>query len=45
MKDVVRKKLGVANSVPIYLSQVRDNTSVDLEDGMFVIEMGCRIPS
>jgi hypothetical protein len=33
MKDVVRKKLGVATSVPIYLSQLREGRSVDLEDG------------
>jgi hypothetical protein len=36
MKDVIRKKLGVANSVPIHLLQVRHGKSLDLEDGMFV---------
>jgi len=34
MKDVVRKKLGLATSVSIYFLQLRDE-SVDLEDGMF----------
>jgi len=34
MKDVVRKKLGLATSASIYFSQLRDE-SVDLEDGMF----------
>jgi len=34
-KDVVRKKLGLATSVPIYFSL----RSVDLEDGTFATEM------
>ena len=33
MKDVVRKKLGVSTSTPVYLSQLRDGRKVDLEDG------------
>lgn len=33
MKEVVRKKLGVSDSVPIFLSQIREGRSVDLEDG------------
>jgi len=37
MKDVVRKKLGLATSASIYFSQLRDG-SVDLEDGMFTTE-------
>jgi len=45
MKDVVRKKLGVETSASVYLSQVRDGQSVDLEDGMFATEMGDFIPS
>ena len=44
MKDVVRKKLGVATSVPIYFSQLRDNKSIDLEDGTFLAEMGYLYP-
>jgi hypothetical protein len=35
MKDVVRKKLGISASAPIYLSQLRDGKLVDLEDGIF----------
>lgn len=38
MKDVVRRKLCVATSVPIYLSQERDGQSVALEDGTFAKE-------
>ena len=34
MKDVVRKKLGLSASIPVYLSQIRDGKSVDLEDGL-----------
>ena len=33
MKDVVRKKLGVSTSTPVYLAQLRDGRKVDLEDG------------
>ncbi|KAF9526603.1 hypothetical protein CPB83DRAFT_452462 [Crepidotus variabilis] len=32
MKNVVRKKLGVSTAVPVYLSQIRDGKSVDLDD-------------
>jgi hypothetical protein len=47
MKDVVRKKLGLATSVPIYLSELRkggsldpeDGTLLDLEDGTFATQM------
>jgi len=35
MKDVVRKKLGLSASIPVYLSQIRDGKSVDLDDGLF----------
>jgi hypothetical protein len=45
MKDVVRKKLGVATSVPIHLSQVREGKSVDLEDGTFATEIGFCSPA
>ncbi len=40
MKDVVRKKLGVATSIPIYFSQLRGDESVDLEDGTFATRNG-----
>ena len=39
MKDVVRKKLGLATSAPILLSQVRDGKSIDLEDGIYTTQM------
>ncbi|KAJ3515306.1 hypothetical protein NLJ89_g1850 [Agrocybe chaxingu] len=32
MKGVVRRKLGVSDDVPVYLSQIREGKSVDLED-------------
>ncbi|CAA7259068.1 unnamed protein product [Cyclocybe aegerita] len=32
MKQVVRRKLGVPHHVPVYLSQMREGKSVDLED-------------
>lgn len=39
MKDIVRKKLGLATSASIYFSQLRDESlAVDLEDGMFTTE-------
>jgi len=34
MKDVVRKKMNLSASTPVYLSQIRDGKSVDLEDGL-----------
>jgi hypothetical protein len=37
MKDVVRKKLDLATSVPIYFSQLRNSRSVDLADGYVLI--------
>lgn len=33
LKETVRKKLGIPSSTTIHLSQLRDGTSVDLEDG------------
>ncbi|KJA28973.1 hypothetical protein HYPSUDRAFT_82534 [Hypholoma sublateritium FD-334 SS-4] len=32
MKEVVRKKLGVSTATPVYLTQLRDGRTVDLED-------------
>ncbi|KDR75752.1 hypothetical protein GALMADRAFT_500086, partial [Galerina marginata CBS 339.88] len=37
LKDVVRKKLNVSSSVPVYLSQLRDGKSVDLDDGLYLL--------
>jgi hypothetical protein len=34
MKEVVRKKMNLPSSIPVYLSQIRDGKSVDLEDGL-----------
>jgi hypothetical protein len=39
MKGVVRKKFGVSDSVPIFLSQIREGKLVDLEDGRLIVSL------
>lgn len=38
MKTVVRKKLGLSGSTPVFLSQWREGKAVDLEDGNYSFE-------
>lgn len=44
MKAVVRKKLSLSPSFPVYLSQLRDGKSVDLDDGEYPSETRLNFP-